>query len=166
MCEGKTLNGEERASAPSIGGSIRTQMCKPRIRAGAHRAAGLCTVLTAASVPTTQAGSGPKCLFMVVVPACVVWGFFIIIQNAIMVTRIPLDTWKWNLAKESANCSIRPSIMFFLLGGFFFFFFPTKILWGNPKYYFFSRLLSPISFTDAPFEFSQYKPQVWYLSGR
>lgn len=81
MCEGKALNGEETASAPSIDGSIRTGTCKPWNGAGAQRALwqlGLHPMLMAALVPTTQAGSGPKCLFMVVVPACVVWVFLLI----------------------------------------------------------------------------------------
>ena len=81
VCKGKTLNGEERASTPSTSGSIRTGMCKPQTRAGAQGALwqlGLHPMLMAASVSTTQAGLGPKYLFMVVVPACVVWGFLLV----------------------------------------------------------------------------------------
>lgn len=81
VCEGKTSNGEERASTPSIGGSIRTSMCEPWTGTEAQRALwqpGLGPMLMAALVPTTQAGSGPKCLFVATVAACVVWGLLLI----------------------------------------------------------------------------------------
>lgn len=93
----RTLNEEERASALSVGDSIRTGMCKVWTGAGAQRApwkVGSHLMLTAASVTTTQAGSGSKSLFMVLVPAGAGWVFPVNVQRAAMATGPPLDTQK------------------------------------------------------------------------
>lgn len=86
--EGKTLNGEERTRTLSIGGSIRTGMCKPWTRTGAE--SGLATGLASHAYislgshhlgwlrPHGSHDSSGACLCFV--------AFFVNIQNAVTVT--------------------------------------------------------------------------------